>query len=140
LTYPRWTKGRVSTVLEPGVVRAFALPRVNEWRVCRLMPSITVLLRADKDRFGGTRGIQAHNVAARTSTTIIAATNAPTIVAHRGPLMTLFAVIVYSLSTFLAGRSSEPPPSCVHLFVEFTLLGDLIRTALRVTHLLPLTG
>ena len=30
------------------------------------MPSITVLLRAESDRFGGTPGIQAHNVAART--------------------------------------------------------------------------
>ena len=141
-----------------------------------LVSSITVLLRAEKDRFGGTRGIQAHNVTARTVSApappgagvdrpalapqsrrptptgiptgrgggrtpplaritgvpaapprlrhtgcytgqdrcaprlnpppLLQRPRPPTIVAHRGPLMTLFAVIVYSLSSFLAGRGS----------------------------------
>jgi len=44
LTYPRCTKGRVSTVLQPAVVRTFALRWVNEWRVSEAVGFTPALL------------------------------------------------------------------------------------------------
>ena len=206
LTYLRCTKGRVSTVLQPGVVRAFALPRVNE---CRVSGARAVHNRASprrKDRFGGTRGIQAHNMVARTVSApaplgagvdrpaLAPQSRRPTgIPTGRGggttpPLARSTGVPAalprlqhtgcYTGQDRCAHRLNPPPllqrprphhsrsqgtPNdlvCRHrifslrflrgawfrtsallcpLFVEFILLGDLIRTTLRVTHFLTLT-